>query len=34
MAYTQGLCSALQANINEVAGMNAPGNGSTKSWND
>jgi hypothetical protein len=24
MAYTQGLCSALQANINEVAGMNAP----------
>lgn len=24
MAYTQGLCSALQANINEVAGTNAP----------
>jgi len=24
MAYIQGLCSALQANINEVAGMNAP----------
>jgi hypothetical protein len=24
MAYTQGLCSALQANINEVVGTNAP----------
>ncbi len=24
MAYTQGLCSAIQVNLNDVAGTNAP----------